>query len=195
VFRTLELVSPAVWLRRLNARLSLELPLPAPSILKVRLWQCLPLPAVARLAGSHSTIDADVVIETEHAVWGLLARHGGDVVRGAEDLHGVDPIAALAHATAELAGTRRAYVGLVMSAPEECPLGIALIGRYRTSATALRLRLDGVTPSAPTNVGGFGAIRWNDLKTILEECAAGAAVPALQRDLAGRTASWLGQVL
>src|SRR5688572_11815141 len=71
VFRTLELMPPAFWLRRLNAFLGLLPPQPAPVTATVRLWAPLPIPPGFGLSASD-TVRADVFIETEHAVWALI---------------------------------------------------------------------------------------------------------------------------
>ena len=76
VFRTLELLPPAFWLRRLQARLqsaqSLEA---APQIVRVELWRALPLPPAQQLIDPDRTEPvADILIETEHAVWTLMVR-------------------------------------------------------------------------------------------------------------------------
>ena len=72
VFRTLELLPPAFWLRRLQARLQSAQSLQAaPQIVRVELWRALSLPPAQQLvdAGRAAPV-ADILIETEHAVCG-----------------------------------------------------------------------------------------------------------------------------
>src|SRR5690348_8761883 len=83
VFRTLELLPPAFWLRRLHVRLAGAALLPAPQVVSVHLWQPLQLPAVLRLDGARADVVVDVVIETEHAIWTLVAAES--VSRSFED--------------------------------------------------------------------------------------------------------------
>jgi len=66
VFRTLELLPPAFWLRRLQARLQAAQTLEAaPQIVRVELWRPLPLPPAQRLIDPDRTEPmADIVIET-----------------------------------------------------------------------------------------------------------------------------------
>ena len=44
-----------------------------PQIARVHLWERLPLPPIQRIDGERPDVVADVVIETEHAVWTLIA--------------------------------------------------------------------------------------------------------------------------
>lgn len=195
-FRTFELLPPAIWLRRLNARAGLELPAPAPSIVRVRLWRGLRMPAAVRLTGGPATARADAVIETEHAVWSVLVSYETDLVRTAAEFTGIDPVAALAQATTWVAGRRRAYVVVVTSSDDSAPLGTSLVKRYASSQAALRLRLSGSPDVAATeNLGGLGTVHWSDLKAILQDCAASGAVDAVERALVDRTTDWMTRVL
>ena len=77
VFRTLELIAPAFWLRRLRARLDVLTSFEAggPS-LSVRLWAVLPTPAERR---RHEPVRVDALIETDAAVHGVMTLDGSDV--------------------------------------------------------------------------------------------------------------------
>jgi hypothetical protein len=94
VFRTLELLPPAFWLRRLQARLqnaqSLEA---APQIVRVELWRALSLPPAQQLVDpGRAAPVADILIETEHAVWALMVR-SDDWLE--DHVSGTDPVARL----------------------------------------------------------------------------------------------------
>lgn len=105
VFRTLELLPPAFWLRRLQARLQSAQALEAaPQIVRVELWSALPLPPAQRLIDSDRTEPvADILIETKHAVWTLMV--GSD--DWLEDhATGSDAVARLIDAGSWFAGTR-----------------------------------------------------------------------------------------
>ena len=69
IFRTFELLPPAFWLRRLQARLHMDWFPPAAQTVRVDLWRPLTLPPNHHLDGARPHIVADVMIETEHAVW------------------------------------------------------------------------------------------------------------------------------
>ena len=109
LFRTLELLPPAFWLRRLQARLqsaqSLET---APQIVRVGLWRALPMPPAQRLIDPDRTEPmADILIETD-AVWTLMVRHD-DWLEVPEE--GIGPMARLIDAESWFAGTRDYYCG------------------------------------------------------------------------------------
>ena len=72
VFRTFELLPPAFWLRRLQARLHMDPVQGAPHTVRVDLWRALALPLAHHVDGVRPDVVADVVIETEHAVWTLM---------------------------------------------------------------------------------------------------------------------------
>lgn len=72
VFRTLELLPPAFWLRPLHARLGAQTFPAAPQMVRVHLWKPLALPRAQRIDGARGDIVVDVTIDTEHAVWTLM---------------------------------------------------------------------------------------------------------------------------
>ncbi len=196
VFRALELLPPAFWLRRLNARLGLDPPAPAASLVRVSLWPELPLPPAAVAGGAPGSARVDVLIETEHAVWALLVCYGGDIVRGAADLAGADPVALAAQAASQVAGRRPAYVAIVVHTAEEAPLGLSLVDKYSRSTTALALRVDGANAGGTLGiVAGFGAARWQALRVILAESAASPALTPAERALATDAERWLARAL
>ena len=53
VFRTLELVAPAYWLRRFHTRLTGQPSLVPPQIVDVHLWRALPLPPILQIDGAR----------------------------------------------------------------------------------------------------------------------------------------------
>lgn len=196
VFRALELLPPAFWLRRLNARLGLDPPTPAASLVRVSLWPELMLAPAAIAGGAPRSARVDVLIETEHAVWAMLVCHGGDVVRGSADLAGIDPLALAAQAASEAAGRRPAYIAIVVNVADEAPIGLSLVDKYSRSVTALALRAESAnTAGALGNVAGFGATRWSALRLILGECARCSALTSADRALAAGTEQWLGCAL
>ena len=96
VFRTLELIAPSFWLRRLHLRLTGEASLLAPQIMSVRLWPELHLPPIRRIDGRRSDVPVDVVIETEHDVWTILVAREhvrGDHLRGGSGRSGCGSVA------------------------------------------------------------------------------------------------------
>ena len=192
VFRTLELLPPAFWLRRLQARSqsgqSLEA---APQIVRVGLWRALPLPPAQRLIDPDRTEPmADILIETEHAVWTLMVRRD-DWLEVTEE--GIDPVARLIDAGSWFAGTRDYHCGLIVFDPERTPVAKALVQRYGRSKNSLSLR-SGSKSGPKVNVRGVGLMCWADLAAILRDCEESRVLSDIERALAGNALTWLAEV-
>ena len=192
VFRTFELLPPAFWLRRLQARLHMD-PVPgAPHTVRVDLWRALALPLIHHVDGVRPDVVADVVIETEHAVWTLMLC--GDDPRhvDAESVKG-DFASQLIDATSWSAGTRGCYFGILSSQPRHQDAGVALVERYFRSRDSLQLRSD-TQGNALSNVRGIGSVRWTDLAAILRDCEQADVLTNIERALARNAVTWLEQV-
>lgn len=191
VFRTLELMPPAFWLRRLNAALDIDPPRPAPTTARVRLWPrlCVTTDTVGAAA---RPVEVDVLVETETALWALLVCHAGDVVPDVGPA--MDPLAALAAAASWHAGRRHCFAGLVVRSPEEAPLGAAHVRRYRASLGALRLRLPRNAHDV-SNVAGFGLTTWSGLTTILRDASHAGTIDGAERAIARRALAWCDRLL
>jgi hypothetical protein len=107
VFRTFELLPPAFWLRRLHARLFNGPCTPAPQVVRVKLWEWLPLPPAHLIDGARPNVAVDVLIETDRAVWSLIAPD--DRFWGEES----GRVAAIIDAGAWFARSREHYCGVV----------------------------------------------------------------------------------
>jgi hypothetical protein len=194
VFRTLELLPPAFWLRRLQARLqhvpTLEA---APQIVRVELWRELPQPPARRLIDpDHNRDVADVLIETEDAVWTLIVA-GDDMDPLEGEPSASDRIARIIDAGSWFARTRDYYFGLLVLNPERAPLATALVQRYGRSQNSLTLR-SGSRDGALRNVRGVGLAGWTDLAAILEDCQDNLGLADIERALARNALTWLGRV-
>jgi len=192
VFRTFELLPPAFWLRRLQARLHMN-PVPAaPHTVRVDLWRALALPPAHHVDGVRPDVVADVVIETEHAVWTLMLcvdelRHVD-----AQSVEG-DFASQIIDATSWYAGTRGCYFGILSSRPSHQDAGVALVDRYFRSRDSLQLRSD-TRGHALANVRGIGSVRWTDLAAILRDCEQADVLTHIERALARNALTWLEQV-
>ena len=165
VFRALELVSPAFWLRRLHAR-AFGAPLtPAPQLVDVSLWRTLTMPPSSCLDGAQPSISIDVWIETEHAVWTLLSAdrlaRGGP--NGAPD---PDLVSRAIEASAWHAGGRQHYTGII------------------EGTHPFRARVLTQIPRV---------VHWTDLAGILSDCADAAALGPVERFVARQALDWLRQ--
>ena len=192
VFRTFELLPPAFWLRRLQARLHMDPVQGAPHTVRVDLWRALAMPLAHHVDGVRPDVVADVVIETEHALWTLMLR--------VEDLRHIEAESAegdfasqLIDATSWHAGTRGCYFGVLSSQPPHQDAGVALVERYFRSRDSLQLRSD-TRGNALSNVRGVGSVRWTDLAAILRDCEQADVLTSIERALARNALTWLEQV-
>jgi hypothetical protein len=192
IFRTLELLPPAFWLRRLQARLQNAQSLQAaPQIVRVELWRALSLPPAQQLVDpGRAAPVADILIETEHAVWTLMVR-SDDWLE--DHVSGSDPVARLIDAGSWFAGTRDFHFGFIVVDPERAPVATALVCRYGRSKNSLLLR-SGSRAGSMMNVRGIGLTRWADLAAILRDCEQSRVLSDIERALAQNALDWLAQV-
>ena len=188
VFRTLELVAPAFWLKRFRARLDVLTSLePVDRSLSVRLWAVLPTPAER---GNREPVRVDALIETDTAVYGVMTFAGADLELGDSTLARPDAILRTIDAVSWYAGARDCYISLITSDWSDTPIGSVLIERYRGSRDMLRRRLphrrDGLM-----NVRGIGRMTWRDVAGIVHDCAGSDSLTDLERFAASRTGQWL----
>lgn len=188
VFRTLELINPAFWLRRFHVRLTGGAPPPAAQMLRVSLWQPLPLPPIQRIDGGRPDTLADAVIETEHAVWTMTVADDE-----ADSPDGRDRIAEAVDAGAWLAGARRHVHGIIINEGTPTPAGELWKTRYARSTASVTIRSATRGPSRPT-LDAFGDVRWEGLAAVLQDCAQADNLPAIERALAQNALMWLREV-
>ena len=188
VFRTLELIAPTFWLRRFRARLdalaSLE---PGGRSLSVRLWALLPTPADRQ---RQEPVCLDAIVEMDTTVYGVMTFDGSDVELGDSTLARPDAVLRVIDAVSWYAGVRDCYIVLITSDWSHTPIGSALIERYRGSRDVLQCRLphrrDGLV-----NVRGIGRMTWQDVASIIRDCADSQSLTDLERFAASRTGQWL----
>jgi hypothetical protein len=185
VFRTLELLPPAFWLRRLQARLAGDAPGAAPQTVRVSLWKPLPMPPALCVDGARPDAIADVSIETERAVWTLACVHAGDTRLLSDDAR----FAALVDAGAWLAGTRAHYIGTIEDDGAGVSVGAVLGTRYSRSSRSASLR--SADPRAAAAGSTAGVVHWGDLAAILRECAGSDALAPIEGALARNALDWL----
>jgi hypothetical protein len=144
-------------------------------------------PLIQRIDGERTALVADVVIETEHAVWTLVAAAARDGVIDSEKA------AAVVDAAAWFAGARQHYYGVIELTATNLRQGPVLQTRYSRSRDSARLRSATRGPSAPTHVQ-WGAIQWSELTALLKDCCQAAALPPIERALAQNALDWLTTV-
>ena len=192
IFRTFELLPPAFWLRRLQARLQTDWFPAAPQTVRVDLWPALTLPPTHHLDGARPTVVADVMVETEHAVWTLILG-GNDLWHAESDSTKAASAALLIDATSWYAGTRDCSFGVIWGQPTYQDAGAAVVERYFRSRESLRLRSDW-RGNLLSNVRGVGSLRWKDLAVILRDCARAEVLTDIERALARNVVTWLERV-
>lgn len=191
IFRALELLPPAFWLRRFAARLQNADNLgPAPVTLGVSLWRTLPPSPPQAIRSESPAVLADVVIETEHVVWTLLTTYGADVAPSDTDAGSLDPIGRLIDAGSWFAGRRDCYCGLIVRDPSEAARGAALIQRYAAKPAAIT-RGPATGSASHRGARGVGIARWDDLVEILEDCATSPVLTDFDRSVARRALKWV----
>ena len=190
VFRTLELLAPAFWLRRVHLRLTGHALDAVPQTVRVSLWRSLPLPPSQRIDGARPEVVADVVIETEHTIWtlGVAAGRESWVDEGCGE-----SVAQLVDAGAWLAGARDHYSGLIDAVDTAMSIGRSMKVRYAWSRESAALR-SAMRPPARARLASFGALAWADLAGTLRECQHASGLPPIERALAGNAVQWLRSV-
>jgi hypothetical protein len=188
VFRTLELIAPSFWLRRLHVRLTGDA-CPAPQLLQVRLWQPLPLPPIQRLDGARPDVTVDVLIETEHAAWTLVV--AGQRERWLED---DDRAARVIDAAAWETRPRDHFFGVIETDTTSESFGGVFMDRYSRSRDSAELRsFTRGRMAAPLT--GYGAVRWTDLAAILRDCSESRSLSMVERALAQQCLGWLASAI
>ncbi len=177
--RAFELLPPAFWLRRFHARMQNADTLGrAPVTARVSLWRTL-APSPGQAVGS-CPVFADVVIETEHAVWTVLATYGGDIALPDVCETETDPVGRMIDAGIWRAGRRDYFCGLIVRDPSEAPLGASLIQRYARP-----------TRAAQAGVRGIGVATWGSLAEILDDCVGARALSPMEQSIAGSAQDWI----
>lgn len=162
VFRTLELLPPAFWLRRLHARMFRACIAHAPQIVKVSLWRTLAPPPSARVHGVPDPVFVDVLIETERVVWTLVCADRID-----PRFASADYLPRLLDAAQWHAGAREHYVGIIDE--DGAPPGPGLVRVPR----------------------GVGRADWSALAEVLADCADAETFTDVERVLARSALEWI----
>jgi hypothetical protein len=187
VFRTLELLTPSFWLRRLHTRLTGEAALVSPQIVEVRLWESLSLPPIQRIDGGQESVAVDVVIETEHTLWALTSSSGAHPSAVA------DRAGAIVDAVAWRAGVRQYSCGVIECHSTHAPFADVIKDRFSRSAASPALQSNTRGPARPRSAA-WGTIRWSHLAALLLDCRSARNLPAIEQALAANALDWLGVV-
>jgi hypothetical protein len=190
VFKTLEQVAPSLWMRLLVAR-CVGLPdnyNSAPHIAKVSCWPNLDTVPSAILRRSRpQSIPVNVVIDTDDTVVTLLTPGPSELLDRVLADTAADGLVNVAQATSWLAGTRSAYVSVVMPIEAETEQWIDRVRRRAEQAHRVLL----AHGQAPANLRGIGAVTWPALHELLTEVEASAFINDSERRWVQMTAAWM----
>jgi hypothetical protein len=194
VFKTLEQVAPTVWMRPLVARCA---GLPerydsAPQTTAVTCWPTLaPAPSAMLRRGRRCGVHVNVLIDTDDTVITCLTPSPDELVARVLSETAEDGLLDVAEATAYVAGTRSAYVSVVL--PFEVDED-TWTGRVRQRTERVR-RLVAAGDHSPANVRGIGVTTWGTLRELLIEAAASRFIPRSEQLCALQAAQWVGERL
>jgi hypothetical protein len=194
VFKTLEQVAPSLWMRLLVAR-STGLPdnyNSAPHIAKVACWPNLkPAPSSILRRGRIQFLPVSVVIDTDDTVVTLLTPGPSELLDRILSDTAVDGLVSVAEATAWLAGTRSAYVSVVL--PLESDNAEWNDRVRRRAARAHRVLL--AEGRGPANLKGIGAVTWSSMHELLAEVESSPFIADSERRWVHLTAGWMRERL
>ena len=194
VFKTFEQIAPTVWMRPLVARCA---GLPerydsAPQTTVVTCWANLPpAPAAMLRRGRRRGVHVDAVLDTDDTVITFLTPSPDELVERVLSETAEDSLLDVADATAHLAGTRSAYVSVVLPVEVDEDAWTARV-RQRTARVQ---RLLAASDRNPGNVRGMGVTTWNALRELLIEAAASRFIPRSEQQCALTAAQWVGERL
>lgn len=193
-FKTLEQIVPTVWMRPLVARCA---GLPerydsAPQTTAVTCWGNLqPAPAAMLRRGRRRGIHVDALIDTDDTVVTFLTPSPDELVGRVLSETAEDGLLDVAEATAHVAGTRSAYVSVILPLEVDEDLWSARV-RQRTERVR---RLLAAGDRNPDNIRGIGATTWNAVRELLTETAASRFISRSERQMAISAAQWIGERL
>lgn len=194
VFRTLEQIAPSIWMRPLVARAT---GLPegynsAPHITAVACWSNLqPAPTAMLRRGRRHSVPVSAIIDTDDTVIAFLTPSPTELLDSVLSETAEGGLLDVAEATAYLAGTRSAYVSVVL------PIEVD----EQVWASRVRGRAERVTRTlssggrSPENIRGIGATTWDALHDLLSEVARSRFISKSEQRFAMTTAAWMNERL
>ena len=194
VFKTLEQVAPSLWMRLLIAR---GVGLPdnydsAPHIAKVTCWPNLkPAPSAMLRRARVQSLPVNAVIDTDDTVVTLLTPGPSELLDRILSETAADGLVNVADATAWLAGTRSAYVSVVLPIESDNHEWIDRVKRRAERAHRVLL----AEGRGPTNLRGIGAITWPALQALLTEVEQSPFIADSERRWVHLTAAWMKERL
>ena len=191
VFKTLEQIAPSIWMRPLVARATglPEAYTSAPHITAVTCWSNLqPAPNAILRRGRRHSVPVSAIIDTDDTVITFLTPSPTELLdRVLSETEG--GLLDLAEATAYLAGTRSAYVSVVLPIEVDEQVWAPRV-RRRAHRVSRVLSSSGRNPE---NIRGIGATTWGALHALLAEVAQSGFISKSEQRCALTTLEWMSE--
>lgn len=190
-FRSLGKIDPAFWFPKMFSRAFPGRALPQRSegaILK--LWEKFSAPPGLRLhQQDEGESEVDVMLESEYSVWFIEAKYRGDIQLGTTNNPARDQVIRNIDVGSWFAGVRDFYFSLLVLSNKRSPIGASHIETYRESSTVAHY-LCSHRPDSLPNLKGVGLLTWQDIASVLSDCAGKAPRPD-ERPFAAAALAWL----
>ena len=194
VFKTLEQIAPSIWMRPLVARAT-GLPdgyASAPHITAVTCWSNLqPAPNAMLRRGRRHSVPVSAIVDTDDTVITFLTPSPTDMLDTVLSETAEGGLLDVAEATAYLAGTRSAYVSVVLPIEVEEQVWAPRV-RRRAERVSRVLSSSG---RSPENLRGMGATTWNALHELLSEIAHSRFISRAEQRYAMTAVDWMSERL
>jgi hypothetical protein len=194
VFKTLEQIAPSIWMRPLVARAT-GLPdgySSAPHITAVTCWSHLqPAPSAMLRRGRRHNVPISVIVDTDDTVLTFLTPSPTELIDTVLSETAEGGLLDVAEATAFLAGSRPAYVSVVLPVEVEEEVWGPRV-RRRAERVSRVLSSSG---RSPENLRGMGATTWNALHELLSETAQSRFISRTEQRYAMTAVDWMSERL
>jgi hypothetical protein len=194
VFKTLEQIAPSIWMRPLVARAT-GLPdgySSAPHITAVTCWSNLqPAPNAMLRRGRRHSVPVSAIVDTDDTLITFLTPSPTEMLDRVLCETAEAGLLDVAEATAYLAGTRSAYVSVVLPVEVEEPVWASRVRRRADHVN----RVLSSSGRSLENLRGMGATTWNALQELLAEIARSRFISRSEQRYASTAVDWMSQRL
>jgi hypothetical protein len=194
VFKTLEQIVPSAWLRPLVARAT-GLPdgyASAPQTTAVSCWSNLrPGPNALLRRGRRLNVPFDAIVDTDDTVVTFLTPSPTELLDTVLSETAAGGLLDVAEATAYLAGTRSAYVSVILPTEVEEEVWAARVQRRAERVS----RLLSSSGRSLENLRGMGATTWSALHELLSEVAHSRFISRSEQRFARAAVDWMSDRL
>jgi hypothetical protein len=192
VFKTLEQIAPSAWIRPLVARAT-GLPdgyASAPHITAVTCWANLqPAPNAMLRRGRRHSVPVSAIVDTDDTVITFVTPSPGEMLDNVLSETAEGGLLDVAEATAYLAGSRSAYVSVVLPIEVEEEVWAPRV-RRRAERVGRMLLSSG---RSPENLRAMGATTWYALHELLTELAQSRFIEKAEQRYAKTAVEWMSE--